>query len=637
MSNYSMEHYLCSDKGLLLPAINEYTWNKGTRAFLYLLGLLWCFLGIAIASDTFMCGIEHITSKTRLISIPNPDGNGVKVIEVKVWNDTVANLTLLAFGTSAPEILLSVIEICGHAFVAGELGPGTIVGSAAFNLFVITAVCIVSIPKGETRRIKNHLVFATTTASGIFAYVWLILVLVVITPEVVELWEAIVTLLMFPMLILLAYAADKRICWRRSQISSEVEIGFNLDKTGPGVSGTAEIMEVARELAKDHRINEDEAARVMAAKIAEETPKPSGWYRVQATRLLSGGARLIPRTSKEFEQVSCYICAISKIFLLRSRIETIDGTAEAESDYRPIRQLLTFKAGEKTKDIYIEIINDDVWEPDEFFFVKLFHHPAGSTENEVTIGKLSINQVTIVNDDEPGRLEFSKPSYIVKESSGSAQLTINRVNGADGEVKVSWKTQDLSARSGHDYVGAEGTVLFKHGETSKIISIDILGISERTHEPNFQVELRNATGGAQIGRIPKTIVTIINDEEFNNMLSRIANKTQKNLDGLKLDTSTWSQQFRRAMNVNGGDQDGATCLDYVMHFMTFFWKVLFAVIPPPSYCGGWLTFWLSLAAIGMVTAIVSDLASVFGCLVGLSDYITAITFVALGTSMPDTF
>lgn len=61
--------------------------------------------------------------------------------------------------------------------------------------------------------------------------------------------------------------------------------------------------------------------------------------------------------------------------------------------------------------------------------------------------------------------------------------------------------------------------------------------------------------------------------EFNNMLSRIANKTQKNLDGLKLDASTWSQQFRSAMNVNGGDQDGATWLDYVMHFMSFFWKV----------------------------------------------------------------
>lgn len=41
--------------------------------------------------------------------------------------------------------------------------------------------------------------------------------------------------------------------------------------------------------------------------------------------------------------------------------------------------------------------------------------------------------------------------------------------------------------------------------------------------------------------------------------------------------------------------------------------------------------------IGLLTTIVGDIASIFGCLIGLNDLITAITFVALGTSMPDTF
>jgi solute carrier family 8 (sodium/calcium exchanger) len=38
-----------------------------------------------------------------------------------------------------------------------------------------------------------------------------------------------------------------------------------------------------------------------------------------------------------------------------------------------------------------------------------------------------------------------------------------------------------------------------------------------------------------------------------------------------------------------------------------------------------------------MTAIVGDLAAIFGCLIGLKDEVTAITFVALGTSLPDTF
>ena len=66
-------------------------------------------------------------------------------------------------------------------------------------------------------------------------------------------------------------------------------------------------------------------------------------------------------------------------------------------------------------------------------------------------------------------------------------------------------------------------------------------------------------------------------------------------------------------------------------------QVLFALVPPPTIGGGWLTFCFSLMFIGLLTAIVGDLASIFGCLIGLNDLITAITFVALGTSMPDTF
>ena len=53
--------------------------------------------------------------------------------------------------------------------------------------------------------------------------------------------------------------------------------------------------------------------------------------------------------------------------------------------------------------------------------------------------------------------------------------------------------------------------------------------------------------------------------------------------------------------------------------------------------GGWLSFFCALAMIGLLTAIIGDLAATFGCLVGLKDSVTAITFVALGTSLPDLF
>ncbi len=41
--------------------------------------------------------------------------NGEKtVMTVRIWNETVSNLTLMALGSSAPEILLSVIEVRTH-------------------------------------------------------------------------------------------------------------------------------------------------------------------------------------------------------------------------------------------------------------------------------------------------------------------------------------------------------------------------------------------------------------------------------------------------------------------------------------------------------------------------------------------
>lgn len=55
-----MSNLTCRD-GLILPALSVTTGH----AVLYLIGLFYCFLGISIAADVFMCSIERITSTTR--------------------------------------------------------------------------------------------------------------------------------------------------------------------------------------------------------------------------------------------------------------------------------------------------------------------------------------------------------------------------------------------------------------------------------------------------------------------------------------------------------------------------------------------------------------------------------------------
>ena len=83
------------------------------------------------------------------------------------WNPTVANLTLMALGSSAPEILLSVVGgVTALDKPADELGPATIVGSAAYNLLVISAICIVApLPTGT--KVQEFSVFVFTAISSV--------------------------------------------------------------------------------------------------------------------------------------------------------------------------------------------------------------------------------------------------------------------------------------------------------------------------------------------------------------------------------------------------------------------------------------------------------------------------------------
>jgi solute carrier family 8 (sodium/calcium exchanger) len=137
---------------------------------------------------------------------------------VKVWNPTIANLTLMALGSSAPEIILSILETCLNlGGCPGELGASTIVGSAAFNLLVISGVSIYAVNKDNDdstdkpeemkgiKKINNMYVFSITATFSIFAYVWLFICL---QDQFVSPGEAWITFAFMIILLILAYGAD---------------------------------------------------------------------------------------------------------------------------------------------------------------------------------------------------------------------------------------------------------------------------------------------------------------------------------------------------------------------------------------------------------------------------------------------
>lgn len=312
-------------------------------------------------------------------------------------------------------------------------------------------------------------------------------------------------------------------------------------------------------------------------------------------------------------------------------IETLDRTAKAGLDYKEVKETITFESGESYKEIDIEIIDDKNWNPDKVFLVRL---SLPEENEELAKGRICLMTVTIVDDDEPGIIGFEQRIFTVGEGVGTVKLTVLREFGGDGRICVPFKTVDGSAKAGTDYVPIEGELIFEHGEVRKEILIEISDDLKAEKDEYFEVVLLSADNGAKLSKINRAMVAVTDDDEQNQEMGQLLSKVRSSSKEMKIHREAWIEQFRLAMRVSDGEE---STLDYVLHALSFGWKILFAAIPPVGIAGGWVTFFSALAVIGILTAFVGDVASTFGCLIGLEKSINAITLVAMGTSLPDLF
>ncbi|XP_045593302.1 sodium/calcium exchanger 1 isoform X13 [Procambarus clarkii] len=729
------------------PQDNLTIGDRVARAIVYFVAMVWLFIGVSIIADRFMGSIEKITSQEKEVTVKKPNGE-TQIIVVQVWNETVANLTLMALGSSAPEILLSVVEMFATNFEAGDLGPGTIVGSAAFNLFVIIGICVYVIPDGEARYIKHLRVFFVTAFFSVFAYIWLYFILAEISYGIVEFWEAFLTFLFFPITVVLAYIADRRLLFykymtkeyrmtKRGVIieteGADVELGKK-DIGGPLYDENVdesvrefeehrkEYMSVIRELRQKFPDIAMENLESMAREeIINRGPKSRAFYRIQATRKLTGGGNIIKKTREDIkeekedevlepkdedtiriffdpghytvmENVGTFdVTVVREGGDLNTTVlvdyKTEDGTANAGADYLGAEGTLVFLPGETQKNFKLEVIDDDVFEEDEHFYIRLSNlrlgTPDGTSVTHALNGEAGqpnkpikmelaapyVATIMILDDDHGGIFNVNEKDVEIVETIGTYELRIVRWSGARGRVIVPYKTEDGTAKAGKDYEAAEGELVFENNETEKTISIQIIEEDSYEKDVLFYLDIGEpvATGGFEfaskdsalteeekiallgkpkLGNSTRTQIRVKENKEYRNMVDKLVKKANASM---LVGSSSWKEQFTEAITVQAGeegdddeDEEGGeeklpSCMDYVMHFITVFWKVLFAFVPPTEYGKGYPTFFISIFGVGLLTAFIGDIASHFGCTIGLKDSVTAIAFVALGTSVPDTF
>ncbi|KAL3517435.1 hypothetical protein ACH5RR_020024 [Cinchona calisaya] len=186
--------------------------GNALRAFLYFMLLAYCFIGLSAITSRFFRSMENVVKHSRKVVKVDPLTGDETIEYEKVWNYTIADITLLAFGTSFPQISLATIDAIQNLgnLYAGGLGPGTLVGSAAFDLFPIHAVCVVVPKAGELKKISDLGVWLVELFWSFWAYIWLYIILEIWTPNVITLWESLLTVLQFGLLLIHAYAQDKQ-------------------------------------------------------------------------------------------------------------------------------------------------------------------------------------------------------------------------------------------------------------------------------------------------------------------------------------------------------------------------------------------------------------------------------------------
>jgi len=322
----------------------------------------------------------------------------------------------------------------------------------------------------------------------------------------------------------------------------------------------------------------------------------------------------------------------------------------SNSSFKSTSGKLVFKPQEYEKEIEIKIEDDTKQEDAESFTVNLQDPVIDKAIVSISLGSISSAIVCIIDDDAPGVIGFPEETINVPEDVVDRLVSVDvvRKQGCLGRITCSYTTEDNSAIAGRDYDEASGTLVFDDGALSKKIQVNIRANARYENTEDFRIVLENITGGAKFdptmdgGSNSKVLTVYIQDRpDAQNGVKGLMDKfSAVNWDQASVGHANWKEQLKDALFVNGGtdlSDEPPSVMDWVMHIITLPWKLLFALVPPSDYCGGWVCFFCALGMIGFVTAIIGDIAALFGCVIGLPAQVTAITLVALGTSLPDTF
>ncbi|NBV24849.1 MAG: hypothetical protein EBS05_23385, partial [Proteobacteria bacterium] len=191
------------------------------------------------------------------------------------------------------------------------------------------------------------------------------------------------------------------------------------------------------------------------------------------------------------------------------QFNTAAGTATAGVRYVSTNGVLTFASGDLVKTFVIQILQDQIVEGDQTFFVSLAN-PTGGANVQATN-----NTMTVLVLDDDSLVSFSAATYSAAEEGGGLSLPVQRTGGTNTTVTVTVQTFDGTAIGGQDYVRASNTLTFLPGQTAGNFTFSPIDDNLVNGDRTLTVSLSNAvatpTGTVFLG-ISNAVVTIVDNE-----------------------------------------------------------------------------------------------------------------------------
>ena len=233
---------------------------------------------------------------------------------------------------------------------------------------------------------------------------------------------------------------------------------------------------------------------------------------------------------------------------------TVDGTAEAGSDYVATSGTLEFEPGDTRLTIAVPTTDDGSHEEEENFKIELHDPTAATLKNDPEEG-----EGTIRDNDDPLHLSIADAEAV--SEGGTATFTVTLSEESSDIVTVEYATRDGTARADSDYTADSGTLTFSAGDTEETVSVSVLDDDVGENLESFTVVLSSASG-ANI-RDGSGSVTIIDDDEGGTPSLRIGD-TSVTEGGTAEFTVTLSIPAPAAVTVEYGTVDGSAVagLDY---------------------------------------------------------------------------